>query len=817
MAGEGSAKEIRIIFKLDEQALQRMRTAIADVTRDLQSFVQASRGLTAGSGGAAPTLVGTGRISNEQQLVSAMKSPQNMVTSGGGNAGNALAASFTESANAMKNLSGVSREAMRVMSDVVTRAAQEQRRAIKDLDSQIDSLTSKYSDLQDAQRTIGIGSQTGSYQAMGQQLGGAVSARQAAASNLVNLEQQHKAIQNTLTPTRAGAGYYDDTGNWVEGSGGPFGAPLTQARQLSPGMRLGLRAGGLAVAGAATITNEVMAESRGSSLMSDRGRTVRGEMERLRSGDLSLMFGLRKAAADAEGRAAILAQTSGTGAQVEQAFQGIFGGIKNTIGAVTGGTAGGGQAGGTLGAFTTVAQQTSMMRNLANVGRQYAEADPLTSMALQDFSGSLGARISAQRLGMVGGSGISGSKSMDPYGDLAAKLRAGGYDIGQFMGAAGSLIGLGGKGFAGKNAWNIMAASAAGYGGLGEVLAGAARSGGNAWTAMGGPGLNAAAGLQLGQGILGSGFDVTGVTSGTGLSSAFQGAFREFGDIRDMNQVARFQAGVGGLNRFAQGQVDQFQQGRNIMSAIGINAGGGIYSQDYLASGMNVKQLTDLARGKGTISAEYMGVTSDMARRQLGAVGTSLLDRFVDQGQGDMMSEEIRKAKASGKSLPDYLASLTGQEKRRAIEGLGVFAGGHGAGGEEAGIGMMAIEAGLSGIETRKLMGRKGLGGGLGGAEKAMAEGQGAIEQQITDSLKALGPGLTDLAKTLGNQGKNIEAFGSSAASADALGKSLMALTGTVDKLNKALGGQAPDHPAMDKTNESASTTQPASSHRLIK
>lgn len=792
---EGSSKEIKIIFRMDEQALQRMRTAIADVTRDLQSFVQASRGLTAGfgGGGAGPTMVGTGRLTNEQQIVSTMKTPQNLVGSGG-NAANPLAQSFTESANAMKNLSGVSREAMRVMSDVVSRAVQEQKRAIHDLDSQIGGLTERYGALQDAQRSIGIGNQSGQYQQMGQQLGGAIQQRQSAANNLLQLEQQQKSIQNTMSPPPRG-GYYDDTGNWVEASGANWTARSVGATRFAPNTAGGwLKAGGLALAGASTITNEIMGESRSSGLAAQRGNFVRGEISKLRGGDLSLIYGLRQAMMDPAGREALASQVGGA-AQAEQFFGGIYGGAKAAIMGAIGGTPSGGGGGGIMAGFSTLKQNTGMAQNVVNIGRDYAAADPLTAMALEGFTGSLGNRIAAQHLGIVGGSGIRGSKSMDPYGDLSARLQRSGYDMGGLMGAFGGAVGIAGKRFAGRNAWGIMAAGAAGYGGYGEALGGQLRAG------VGGPGvlsgMDAAAAIQLSQGIYGQGFDVTGTTTGTALEGAFQSGFKTHGDFRDFNQVARFQAGAAGLNKFVQGQVDPFQMGRNLMSAIGnAGSGAGVYAQDFLASGMNLKQMTELAYGgpgaRQSIGAEYLGITPEMAKRQLSSVSSSLLDRFVDQGQTDKMSMEIRKAKASGMALPDYLRSLSGEEKTSAVKALGVFAGTHGAGGIEAGIGMMGIEAGLSSGAISSLKRRAGVGGGLSGAEKAMAEGMGSVEQQLTDALKTLGPGLTALAGAIPGMSKKFEAFGNTAATADNLKASFDQLVIAVNNATMAFGGKPP-------------------------
>lgn len=788
---EGSSKEIKIIFKMDEQALQRMRTAIADVTRDLQAFVQASRGLTAGfgGGGAGPTMVGTGRLTNEQQIVSTMKTPQNLVGSGG-NAANPLAQSFTESANAMKNLSGVSREAMRVMSDVVSRAVQEQKRAIHDLDSQIEGLTSRYSSLQDAQKSIGIGNQTGQYQQMGQQLGGAVQQRQAAAGQLVALQQQQAAIANAISPPAGGGGPPGQPqGPWYGWAGAKGVMPNTAGGWL--------RTAGLATAGAATITNEIMGESRSSSLAAQRGNFVRGEVSRLRGGDLSLIYGLRQAMMDPAGREAINAQVGGA-AQAEQFFGGLYGGAKSVVMGAIGGTPSGGAGGGLMAGFSTLKQNTGMAQNLVNIGRDYAAADPMTGMALEGFTGTLGNRIAAQRLGIVGGSGIAGSKSMDPYGDLAARLQRGGYDIGSYMGAFGGAIGVGGKRFAGQNAYAIMAAQAGGYTGYGEVLGGQQRAGVRRGGVL--SGMDAAAALQLSQGIYGQGFDVTGTTTGTALEGAFQGGFKTYGDIRDFNQVARFQAGAAGLNKFVQGQVDPFQMGRNLMSAIGnAGSGAGVYAQDFLASGMNLKQMTELAYGgpgaRQNIGAEYLGITPEMAKRQLSSVSSSLLDRFVDQGQTDKMSAEIRKAKASGMSVPDYLRSLSGEEKTSAVKALGIFAGTHGAGGIEAGLGMMGIEAGLSEGAVSRLKRRAGIGGGLGGAEKAMAEGMGDVEQQLTNALKSLGPGLTALAGAIPSMSKKFEAFGNTAATADVLRDSFVQLAEAVNNVTRAYGGKPPATP----------------------
>ena len=788
MAGGGDEKIIKIKLEIDPQALQRLRQSLADVTRDFQALVQSSRGLTAGSGGPSPFQIGTGKIGNEQQLINTMKTP-NAAIVGGNQGSGAMAQPFIETAAALKNLSGISRETMRVVSDVIGRAAQEQKRSLKELDSQIEGLTSKYSDLQDAQKTIGIGSQTGSYQAIGGQLGGAVQQRQAAASSLLNLEQQQKAIQNTLSPPPANQGTPASAGMFMKGAGGL------------------LAAGQFAV-------NEYMGMGRASTQLGAMvGNFKRQEIMGIRGGDMTLAYGARLKQIDEENRAAYIqsvgghelagrdalrSQSGGFMANAEQYFGAVTGGIKGLVGMNS-------KPGGIGGGFYNASVETGMARNTLDMYRGFAEKNPMQLQALQDFSGSLAARISAQRLGIVRGSGrnlnglggsgfVESSPGTDDFGALAAKLRHdGGYDMGAYMGAYGGLRGIGGERFA----YESMAAQAAGYAGYGELLTAQTRAGGSRGVLSG---LNAGAALKLGQAITGEGWDPSGMTSGRGLEGAFQAGFGTSGGITDFNQVARFQAGMGGFSRFSQGQVDPFQQGRNIMSAINITPDSSIYSQDYLATGMNARQLTDLAYGgEQSVGARAHGITSGMAKEMIASTDKSLMARFVDQGGADPMSREMRRLIASGKNIHDYVGSIKDPQARQAaIENIGVFTGEHGAGGIEAGIGMIGIEAGMSEGAIQRLKKRAGLGGGYGGAEKILSESQADIDKQFSESLKGLGSELGNVAKLLPGLTKTLAAYDGTSGAADTLNRSFIALSKTINKINTGLGGQVPDLPAMD-------------------
>lgn len=775
-------KSIKITFEVDENRLQRVRTLIADVARDIKGLAQSQQNLG--------NLFGTGKSpANQQQISNIMKSPNALIPGGGptlGGAGGGMAQGFIEAANAMKGLSNVSRDTMRMMSDAITRSVSDQKRSISDLDNQIEALTKKYTDLGvEAKEALragrggigGIGLERGGLQG---DVAGLVNQRAEAGKKLIETQQAQAALNNTPPPGGGGGG-----------GGGGFGG-FGGLAKVGGGIMAGAQIGQSAL-------NELQLQLMSPfNAMASRSNMAQSQMQRLAGGDVGLGYAMYRATTNQintrgpgqgfqgvgsqPGSADSLAQI-GTGAGSLggwwNAGMGSAGNVLSKIpfaGKLFGSLAGLPEGGGAVldplkpGNVQTKLGEASMEM----VQKAYEGMDPLVKMGLSNFQSSLGSRQAMQRLGVSGNMGIKDARGNDVIGGsrynlLEEKLTARGYDMGGYQGALSGLTGMGGGRFAHANADEAMRAAAAGYGGWGGVLFGAQRMGGDAGTllGLGGGGINKAAATQLGGSIYGGGFDPRGNTTNRGLMSAISSGFNFTGGVGDMNTAARVGLGIEGMDKLTTGAVDPYQSGRNLVAAINANSGGGVYAQDAMA-GMNFKNLAEIASGGSTAESRAHGLTAGMAKQQIAEVGRALSDQFIDQpGVNDRMSKTMRSMQAAG-GPTEYFKSLSGDARKNAVEDFGVFLKEEKGLSIEEALGTAGLTAGMSGGEIKKLQ-RGGMGVGLSGPEADMAKMQAstlAEMHQATEGLKDLPkaiammkPAFDQLESFGANLGKGAEEF----------------------------------------------------------
>lgn len=758
---DGSNKTITVSFKTNEQDLQRLKTSIRDITADVAKLVQTINGLNLGGGRGTGVTMGTGGPVGGQTAAKAFAGPQG---GGGSGGGNGLAQAFLDSSKAMKDMANVSRDSLRVMSDSVRRAIDEQKRHLAGLDKDLTNIIRRYDELSEQEKTAtqfgGKFTGGGALQQAGGQVLQTVGQQQVAQQQLAQLQAQQQQIIAAQAPPPPGGGAPGAGG--PGGPGGFFGVPKWMGGGAGWGKAaLGV---GAAIMGVANFgLDEAIAGTKSYATAEQRrAALVRPQMQALMSGDYRMSYAARTL--DTQAKEDLLAQSAGTAAQLGQARSGVgqffgsvpvIGGIGRAVGLI-----GPDQGGGALGSFNRATQQSNLLEASAEQIKAKADAQIMEGFAQEQFRSTLGSRISAQRILGLGGLGdirtraskIPGKtvrEASDDYSDLQTSLMRQGYDTGEYASAFQGLRGAAGSQFAGKNTFAAMSAAAAGYGGFGDLLALGGRAGaGNkfGYGAIGG-GIDVSAGMQLGQAILGSGFDVRGTTSGLGTLGAIQAGMGFTGGVGDFQKVSQVAAGLQLGNQVVGGGLDAYQQGRNLVSAIGVKPGADVYTQDYLATGMNTRQMMDAIRGgQLTETAKALGLTSGDIRKQMGSSISSVLEeRLPGVDASSPMGKALAKYQSSGKDLPAYLSGLKGKEKESAIKTLGAAYGLATGEGEEAGIGLLGAEAGLDSTQALKLS--KGLGKKVTGVEAADLEARAEKFKKVADELLRISEPLKDAIK----------------------------------------------------------------------
>lgn len=531
----------------------------------------------------------------------------------------------------------------------------------------------------------------------------------------------------------------------------------------------GMRALGMAAVGARLILNETVATYSGfQSMEANRNQSVNGMARRLYGGDINYAMALKDAMAEEDtwmssgGRAA-------TGqAYVNAAAGGLWGSVKSALGM--------GGAGSSSPELLTSLQPTSIATDLGRrvqdaTDRKLAAQEIQGRISREHYQENLGTRVSAQ---LMLGTGLYSTErgDKDTFNDLSSSLRAQGFDVGQYMGAVGSMRNAAGVRAGGRLGWAAMSASAFGAGAFGQIMGAGARAMGNADAghllarqALGG-GIDKFAGMQLGQAVIGSGFDPMGTTSGAGVMAAAQAGFDWTNGAGDFNTVQRIAGGMQFGSSLVSGSYDPYQTGRNLVEAIGIAPGKGIRAQDFLASGMNFKQMLDISSGrqKDTLMMEQLGVTKEDVTNQLYASVGSFSDRWLDDKTNNPLNITMRKFTASGeKNWVKYLQSLEGDEKKNAARGFAGMLGSETAIGQEAAAGIVGLASGFGASELG--LGNVGAGLRAGSVEetsmsaeavKLKAEGVALVAGM--NNMKDVISRMPDVAKGVAKWGVDLNA-----------------------------------------------------------
>jgi hypothetical protein len=805
-------KQLKFQFVVDEASLQKTRQLIRELTADLAKLnEQASKagGLGGGGGGAGVGVSAGGARSPEAQKAVAKVAP----------VARPLVQNLQDQKQIIDGVSKGSKDSLKVMNDSIKQSVSQQKRELDSLEASVKRLTKTYQDLGTKAAIFGKGHAfTPGLERDRENVG--------ATLDRSDVERRNARLRyDTTDPQRRDElrSIYGETGAYYnirdmkreireekraarEEEDGP-GAGLTGARKISPKMKAALGIAALVVAGVDGAIDQSLAGMTGLSGMgARRADIVSGRMGSLLGGDVKLTYAMKNM--DGTQRQDLADRTSSFTAQADTVRESIgntaanlpvVGGLLKMLG-VGGGK---GNNGGLAGAWSTAEQQSSLAEKTMAQAEAEMKRNIVENMAMDGFRGELGARIGAGRhLGLGRSFDKKTGKWVDSYGRLQNKLSGSGYSVGEYEGAKMGLQGMGGENFANQYAGEAMRANAQGLGGYGNLLAAAQRSGIGGDFARGsiGGGIDATAGVMLGSSILGNGFDPRGTTSGLGMLMAAQGGFNFTGNASDFNTVQRIGLGAQMGDSLVGGGLDPYQKSRNLVTAVNNNPGMSIYGQDYLANGMSMKQMMDLASGNGgTQTAAALGLDKEGAKAQLGASVTSVVDRFKDTGGSDPMSQTIRsfrKFKGSGGGgVSDFFNSFRDKNGKmtdagnNAMRDLGVFYGIQTGQGEEAGLGLMGLEAGLSNAESGKL--KKGsVGRGIGQTEKDAVKGMADAAAQVTSVFETMGDKFNKTLKDIPQDFTKMKQFGENLSASTAIFiESLSKLTVAVQSATKTMGG----------------------------
>lgn len=773
MAGE--AKEMKFKFVVDEASVRQVHRMLDDIISKAQKVGQALQGAGGFLGGGGITAGGK-PPSAQSTLARAGAQAQNVPVS--------FAKLVSQNVDAFKQVAREGGAAARAMGDSLGKSISDQERRIAGLRQAVMSLGQAY-------ERVGSSAQKALVSQKMVEIGGKLGTAEERLSTLRATQASSRELMPEV-PWPARTPY---------GVGGP--PPLPGATPPAPeaggggffgkGFKGALGSAVAVIGAAAVLGNEFQnIQDSTNKWKSARNQMMSDQMHRMKSMDLSQGVAVLRASkrsgefmAGAEGNA--LHQATGTISGITSVADAILGApVKLVKGLIGGGGVSGGEGGpggATLGGLTPQGISQDKLRKTMEVIETERQAMGIREkMALDDFSSSMGSRIRAQRvMGIRGFERDKSGQYVNQYGDLQAQLMAGGYDVSEYMGAFQGLRSAAGSRFAGRNAYTAMAAQAQGFGDFAGLMATSARVGQGANLAFGaiGGGVDKSAGIMLGQAMLGSGFDIRGTTTGEGALTAAQAGMGFTGGAGDFNLAQRASAGLEFGGRLTGGQLDPLQQARNLVTAIGVDPSGGTYAQDYLANGMSLKQQLDMAHtGQLTATARALGIDQGMIKQQLGGTMSSVFERFADTGENTPMAQAVRNFRKSGMSATDYLQSLRGTKGgAEQIEQLGVaFAQVTGA-GEEEGVGLAQL---LSGANEKTLK-RGGIGGRIGGAEKAALDAQAEIQKDLNDKLKGLGSTVEDAAKA------NAAAFKVFGQANEDLGTSSGKFVESIDKMVDAL------------------------------
>lgn len=754
-------RELVVTIKGDPQSFYNFTNQIRTVIAEVEKLGRTLNNINFGGGGGNVVMGGGGPVT-AQKAGAAIRAPTISPSQGGG-----LAGVFVEAAGAMKNLGNVSRDSLRLMSDSVSSGINQQRNVIKSLEGDLTQLILLYDKFQS--------------KATDKPTGG-----EAVQAKLVSrqVRDQHNEVLDQIATERQELVRLKTRQTQIDEAiaGGPppterdVGGPSPTGRGIGGGWGRGVMRGA-AVAGAVAATiglvgHETMGLFRDPSTVGKmRADVVRKRWQGILAGDWRLAFMMRPGEQSDDEKMDMYTQTGGL-AQAEQAgltAKGVLGAVGGPLTAAIGVGGGPGREGltgsGMLRHYRSISEAQKLENALAVTERQYESVSRLDrTRAWEMFQSEAESRARAQIILGIAPVGTIPLKEMltptykrdraDMYNAMQRDkwAREYGLKIPEREAAALGMFAGGGKEFARANQINAALAQKAGLTGFDALLTTAGRASGSnrfAFGAVGG-GIEPNAGILLGQAILGSGFDPMGTTGGQGLLAAMQaggfgwgenelGRQQLGGHILDFNRVQQAATGMQLMDKMLSGGIDSYQRGRNLVAAMGIKPGADVYTQDYLAGGMNFRQMVDAIKPGGKLPdlAVGLGITPADIRAQIGEVSSSVLaERMPGIDPNSIIGQQYARWQASNKDLPAFLSGLTKKDKQEYAKYLGSFTGVQLGETAAAGAGAFAALGGIDSPEELKL---GGVGVKLKGLEEKYISQEAELRGQASAGIAGVG------------------------------------------------------------------------------
>lgn len=695
-----NGKPIKISAQLDVQSFQQVTNAVKALTNELVKLSQAGGALFGGGGGGFGGVSVGGTAPSRQQAI--QKSAANGQQGGGQQ--QTMGKVLLDNAQAFKKFAAEGSNASKIMTDALKRDIGQQERDLDRLQNKLKGLSDEFAMATVKQKEFLAAGKTGDANAMGKYIQDVEGKLAGASGQLVRGNRDLGTMREMAGQAPGGGGGWNNFLNGIGYSGSGFGgSPMGILKGI------GSLATGLGVAVSAGI-NEQNAGYRSFGYHEAlRGGLIEGDVRRLRGGDVTMMQAMRQIMSDPDKRMDFAATTggvkSGANKGIAALLHGVIGGAASATGLgllgglvpkdvsglisdamttpgknaalkaafgqlasntpVIGGLLstlgiGGGPGDGTMfGGFTTAGQNEFMMQKQREAIRNQESSPEFMrrKFALEGFQASFGSRISTGRI-MGLGTGIDkNGRGFDSYGDYDVAMTHLGLTPDAGAQSYAAMRAIGGREFARNMGTKNALANAAGWGGYGEMAAKALRGGGNADLALGG-GVEGAVGIGLGNMMFG--YNPLGTTSGEGLLGAAQGGFAGMGAGQQFNRLEALGGAINLGNAMANGSLDPFTKGTNVLSASNILSGGGknkvsSYAIDYLANGMDLKQMADIGFGNGKMTADMqvMGIGRKDVRSQFDAMSRNFFKPLV--GDTGLMGEAVRKFEESGMSYRDFI------------------------------------------------------------------------------------------------------------------------------------------------------------------
>lgn len=803
-------KEIKFKFVIDEQSAQRVNKVLDEMIKRAQELGKTLANVSMGGGGGGG-LMGGGSVGGR-----APSAQSTMARAGGGAQQKVSFASvLTQNVDVFRKMASEGGAAMKVLGDAVQRGITAQQREIQKLQQALDALVGTYN-------RVG-GAASG---ALGEKIQDKVIGLQARISgHRRDLERLRgmappggELMPEVPWPDQEGGpgkrpGLFSRMKGWATspGSWGPNASLYSAAggggliQGIAPtGIGGWLRMGGMALAGADAAFTEARSGTRAfNQAEAARGGLVNPRIRALKGGDISDIMAVRMM--DQSSREDLKKQAVGTGAEAEAVVSGLKKVVSRVAGSLTAGVLGE-KGGNILGGMTDAEKEQMKGENFFQYIDNYKKSTGFlrTQMALERFEGGLEGRVGAAKLMGYGvrektirGPGGTAKTYVDSYAEQEAKLREQGYSMGEEQAAFASVMGVAGRQAAYRRKHEAMSATAGGYGGYGELLGISERMGmGNvlAQAAVGG-GIEKTAGIGLGQALLGTGFDVQGMTSRAGVMAAMQAGMGFRNNAQDFPLVQQGLAGLQLGSQISTGATSPYQRGSNLLAAMQAAPEGGTYLQDYLGNQMGLEKMIDVASGADSDKTlEALGGDKGMVGKVLGGKMSAALSTLYEKGMGKgPLKGALERWHKSGLGIDEYLKKVRAGEMGESgdIETLGIgFAQATGA-GSEAGIGLAKT---LSGMGSELKLGAVGAG--------KQDELVAARLKRDADTIKESGQELANNIKVLagafgatGGLAKSLESFGDLSGSAENLVAAFGRAAEAADKFAGKFGITPPPKP----------------------